>query len=202
MGKCENGSVPKILPGHSAGSPPHPPTPDPGSPREKATTSWGTRNWWQQDPEPGPPFAPPPSPLPCPPRSGGSGSNTNLRGHGLCPGRKPEPAGGGAAGGVSWRLRLPGRGQAEHAAAAAVAGAPSLRRARGPAGSAARPRLLGQLSVPPQGRLPGQPRARLLHAGCLCSALPLWAEGPRGLGTGDPATARSFPGFPCEGRVC
>lgn len=81
----------------------------------------------QQVPGPSPASAQLPEPRsasptpasPCPP--GGGGGGTNLRGRGHSPGRQPEPAGGGAAGGVSWRLRLPGRGQAEHAA-----GPPSL----------------------------------------------------------------------------
>lgn len=50
------------------------------------------------------PSALPPPALPCPPRRSGGGGGTNLRGRGHSPGRKPEPAGGeaaGAAGGVS-----------------------------------------------------------------------------------------------------
>lgn len=75
----------------------------------------------------------PPDPLPAAPRAG----CTNLRGRTLCPGRKREPAGGGR----SWlELGFPGRGQAEHAAAAAAGLPPPGPRAG-----------LGDRPVPPPG---------------------------------------------------
>lgn len=92
------------------------------------------------------------------------------------------------------RLRLPGRGQAKHAAAAA-AGAPSSRRARGPAWSAARPLLPGAArsqSLPRGGSaVPGRPRARLALAAC---APPLPPSGAGAAGVGNEVPAESPPG--------
>lgn len=103
--------------------------------------------------------------------------------------------GGGAAGRraeLVGRLRLPGRGQAGHAAAAAAAGAPSSWRTRDPARSAARARLPGQLREAPH------PRARPALA-APAAPLPLRSPGPRGVGTRSQqsrhSVARSFPWF-------
>lgn len=137
-------------------------SPRPEQLRRKSTTAAGSGKPWepgQQDPRPGPasaqlpepPSALPPLPLPYP-----QGGGTNLRCRGHSPGRKREPASGGAAGRragraeLVGRLRLPGRRQAEHAAAAGL----PLPGARG---AQTRPRLAldfpGQRSVPPPGRL-------------------------------------------------
>lgn len=91
------------------------------------------------------------------------------------------------------RLRLPGRGQAEPAAAAA--GVPSSRRARGPAGSAARPLLPGTArsrSLPRRGSAaPDRPRAGLALAAC---APPLPPSGAGAAGVGNEVPAESPPG--------
>ncbi|XDB51721.1 hypothetical protein AB1E18_005274 [Capra hircus] len=83
---------------------------------------------------PGPPPTPPPAPAP---RAPVGGRGTHLRGGGRSPGRKRERRAEFVA-----RLRLPGRGQAERAAAAGAAGAPgdSARRAHSAPGSGSRAR--------------------------------------------------------------
>lgn len=94
------------------------------------------------------------------------------------------------------RLRLPGRGQPKHAAAA-VAGAPSSWRARGPARSAARPPLPGTARSPSPGAAPRFPAA----PGPAC-APPLppraggrggWERGPRRVTSWSRAACRGFP---------
>nr|CAI9689228.1 unnamed protein product [Rangifer tarandus platyrhynchus] len=117
-----------------------------GQPRQRAP---GARRASAQLPRPPP--APPPAPAP---RSPGGGRGTHLRGGGRSPGRKRERRAEFVA-----RLRLPGRGQAERAAAAGAAGAPgdSARRAPSALGSGSRAR--------PEPVLPRAPRPGDLPAG-------------------------------------
>lgn len=125
---------------------------------------------------PEPPSALPPAPEPCPPRGGG---RTNLRGHRHGPGRKPEPRAPGRRAESGGKLRLPGRGLAGHAAAAAGLPPPGARGAR------ARPPLAGtpgRARGPSPGAAPGRPRARPAPA---TSAPPL----PLGRGAGDEVPA-------------
>ncbi|XP_053519638.1 translation initiation factor IF-2-like [Artibeus jamaicensis] len=139
-----------------------------------------------------PPPALPPPPFPCPPRRGGGG-DTNLRDRGHSLGRQPEPAGGRRSDGrarlarrtrrteIVGRLRLPGRGQSEHAAPA-----PSARRALG-----AQPR-------PPPALASRDSSRALLRGG---PAPAPGRGGLGGLGARSPQShllvAWSFPGCPC-----
>lgn len=124
--------------------------------------------------------APPPSSSPGPPRCGGG---TNLRDRGLGAGRKPEPAGG-----VSWRLRVPGRGQLSTRRPRRWRALPP----RGPPRPAARPRLRGSSRSLPRGgsRSRPAPAAQLR----LC---PL-RSGPEGWGIAQRVSPRlaQLPGEP------
>lgn len=180
-------------------------SPRPAPPRRKSTTASGAGELWerrQQDPaSPRPQHQPN---LPSPPRRSrahpGPARRVTAAAAPTCAAAAQSQTeagarGGGAAGRraeLVGRLRLPGRGQAGHAAAAAAAGAPSSWRTRDPARSAARARLPGQLREAPH------PRARPALA-APAAPLPLRSPGPRGVGTRSPqsrhSVARSFPWF-------
>lgn len=112
--------------------------PDPGR-------AGGNPAWCPRQEAEGPAARYPPSLCPTSAPDPPTGGRTNLRGRGLSPGRKTEPAGG-----VSRRLGFPGRGRVEHAAAAAAPLPPPGQRTG-----------LRDLPVPPPGRLPAAPRPRL-----------------------------------------
>lgn len=135
-------------------------SPRPEQLRRKSTTAAGSGKPWelgQQDPRPGPasaqlpgpPSALPPLPLPYP-----QGGGTNLRCRGHSPGRKREPASGGAAGGaggVSWEAPAPWAETGRARGSRGCGGAPSSWRAWGPDSSEARARLPGTALSPSPG---------------------------------------------------
>lgn len=203
-GEGEEGSVPATLPGRGAGFPGNQGNSQPG---RKSTTASGAgkrREPREQGPRPGPASAQLPEPprrshpQPCPVRPAAvaaAAAPTCAAAGTVRDGSRSLRAAKRRARRAELveRLRLPGRGLAEHAAAAA--GAPSSRRARGPARSAARPLLPGTAlsrSLPRGGSaVPGRPRARLALA---ARAPPLPPSGAGAAGVGNEVPAESPPG--------
>ncbi|XP_077901266.1 uncharacterized protein LOC144376881 [Ictidomys tridecemlineatus] len=99
------------------------------------------------------------------------------------PARPRAQCGTEAGAGGRSLLEAPGpwAGTAEHAATAAVAGAPSSRRARGPPWPAARPRLPGSSRSLPRGGSGPAPRPPLSSASAPCARGPRAEEQPSGV---------------------
>lgn len=207
LGEGEEGSVPATLPGRVAGLSR---TRSPGGNEQppRAPRSGGSRGGSVRAPAPSicltsePPPRLHPQPRPARPTAAAAAAPTCAAAGTVRDGSRSLPATKRRArrAELVGRLRLPGRGQAEHAAGA-VAGAPSSRRARGPAPPAARPPLPGTASqsLPRGGSAgsrppPGPPalRPRPLGRGAAGGGNEVPAESPPG--------RAQFPGLSLRGR--